>query len=1560
MEYRERASWAFAICSAPHKDAPIEQQTLLSWHGGLLQDKPLTFINRIDSTNAEAAALFWAGLYALAHHRHEHEIVFCYDSDGIGQAVAGRYNYTNDYPLVSAARKLHQAVESLWGPHRIFHRHVKGHNAQPANELVNTIAQEIVKQWLIPRHPTLPLEELWQQPGLLDHLWLTQNLDVQNKEWPTYEQQEFLCPDRRLLEGLPIGYDWTFGYGQRGHLGKPAQFVLDLKMLTFNVQSTLGKVQFLRAQFHDGGYGLIGLQETASKESRVTTADGYLRVASQATKGVGGIDIWLSTNHPVAWAGNRPLYWDVASLLVLHSDSQVLMLRCSIPGLGLYTIISAHAPHNGIDPAIQTNWWNRLRQLARSHQHGWPLILLVDANAQIGSIPTTGIGDLHASIEDGNGSSLRHFVAETSTWIPSTFQHEGSPWTWYSNAAHQRNGRRLDYIAIPDEWHSLTFASILDDKIDHGHQAIDHVALSLSLRGTISGRKFQKFKGDGVDWRAVRRHQDEETWRDIFHNIPHFEWNLDTHRHWAELHAALVQQLRLRFPRQARTPRRHYISSEAWTLRNTRNHQKRLWRSTTTIETFSTLRAALHAWQQEEYLSRTCSSLMVATLSQALRGAASQRQLQGLSKKLKKQIRQDKEDYIRQVVQEANYDPANLYKVLRQAGFGSARRKRCAPLPCLHHHGQPCEDIEALQKLWIQHFAGIEGGYETSNPELLQLCKLFDAQKETTGLPCWESLPSLKQLEDGFRRCQSHKAAGPDGLVPEFCRKASKWMARITYPLLAKMTIYKSEPLQWKGGVMHTIWKKRGAHTDPASYRAILVSSQVGKTIHHLFRTRALPSYMENALPLQCGGIPGRAVGHAAQAARLQQSISHQQQLSTAVLFLDVRNAFYRLLRELCIDTSIDKNQLAFLLQTLQISSEELLPIWNHLHRGQAAMETMDLDETIHEMAKTFHQGTWFHMTNSPMLARTLRGTRPGDPWADLLFNHILVIILRDLQHEAVEWGIQCQVLWDGQRGLRATAAPVKSEDVYVSAWADDMAFMLWHESAPDLVTSLSVFTSMAVKHLAARGLQINLSAGKSEATMHLRGPHSVALRREIFGQPDPHVNFDCLGQPERLRVVVQYLHLGGLLHSKGKLGPELRRRVALAHDAFATHRTAIYQNPALERRYRVRVFEACILSVAFYNAGSWTIPTEKEWKSFESAILSLYRRLLIKEFPHDELLLWSTDRLCHALQLPAPHELLRLARLRYYGSVLRHGSDSLWALIAVENLWFQQVHADFDWLHLLTVGRSNRPDPGTDPDYWDGFITTHPGAWKGLLKKAKLRLLQLARHRHHLRQWHADFGPFLHEAGITWEQSGNVVQSSEQYVCLPCEMAFKTKAAWGVHCFKKHGRKAKERFLAAGTACDKCGKCFLSSSRLVMHLQYNAQCSAALCNRGVWHEPEPGLRSRQWQQAEKDDRCPWRYTEGPRLPDPEATRVFVCPEAQDLYAVLKNTYDTLATETETWTIENIVDSFRHCCAQAILLVDDIREILHDFLVDMEEQEDDLVHHLPLTLRLGQRKLFLR
>ena len=488
--------------------------------------------------------------------------------------------------------------------------------------------------------------------------------------------------------------------------------------------------------------------------------------------------------------------------------------------------------------------------------------------------------------------------------------------------------------------------------------------------------------------------------------------------------------------------------------------------------------------------------------------------------------------------------------------------------------------------------------------------------------------------------CRPHRAAGPDLIPPELCKFACRWMAYHLGPLVLKCSLYQSEPLAWKGGVLHEIYKQRGKTTHADSYRGILVKS---------------------ADPLQLGGRPHMGVNMATHTLKMFLAVAKEDTRSTCVFYLDIKSAYYRLLRSLSIGQTCTTPELMKIFATMGLPADtmhELIVKANEI----SALEETGCPDWLRGYAVAYHQHTWYHVRDDPAVTMTLRGTRPGDGYADLLFSLVVGRLLRQLEAELVAEGLQTTVAWNGERNIDASPGQDVTCSAFNIVWADDVAVLLQHPDANTLLQQSKYVMGRYVDYFAAHGLLLNFDKGKSECMLNLRGCGPRKLNRDIFQAANPQVTLDTASFGDiSLRIVRQYKHLGNVIHASGHCLPEMRSRVGAANTAFNAHRRSIYQNTKLSLERRVQVFQACVLSILYWNVETWTLVRPCEERYFTGAVNRLLKRLLHKDVPIDLLHHWPAHRVHAVLGLPDVNVMLK--RLSYYGSLVRFGPNPLWWL---------------------------------------------------------------------------------------------------------------------------------------------------------------------------------------------------------------------------------------------------------------------------------------------------------
>ena len=116
-------------------------------------------------------------------------------------------------------------------------------------------------------------------------------------------------------------------------------------------------------------------------------------------------------------------------------------------------------------------------------------------------------------------------------------------------------------------------------------------------------------------------------------------------------------------------------------------------------------------------------------------------------------------------------------------------------------------------------------------------------------------MPALTDLELAMRRTACGKAQGGDGLRGELLHYFVVEMAPLVYPALWKLMLHGQEDLSYKGGLLVQAYKGRGPAHACASFRSLLISGQIGKSLHRTVRT-AQATLLDGPNALELAELP--------------------------------------------------------------------------------------------------------------------------------------------------------------------------------------------------------------------------------------------------------------------------------------------------------------------------------------------------------------------------------------------------------------------------------------------------------------------------------------------------------------------------------------------------------------------------------------------------------------------------------------------------------------------------------------------------------------------------------
>lgn len=261
--------------------------------------------------------------------------------------------------------------------------------------------------------------------------------------------------------------------------------------------------------------------------------------------------------------------------------------------------------------------------------------------------------------------------------------------------------------------------------------------------------------------------------------------------------------------------------------------------------------------------------------------------------------------------------------------------------------GRPCRTPQDLTDRWANFFGAMEGGTRMDERQLRNLWKQNLQACIPAGLCLQpEDIPTLADLERAFRRVRPGKAIGADDIPPELCHCQPVTMARLTYTQMLKLLAHGQEALLHKGGLLVSAWKRKGAQQECSSYRSLLISSHVGKTLHRVIREQQSSLYECFLQRSQIGGRKQVPVGLGVHHVRATLRRAKQQRESSGLIFLDLQEAFYRVIRPLAVGGTLPDAVLGQIAARLNLDDQVLHDL-HELLQSPSATELAGLPQHL-------------------------------------------------------------------------------------------------------------------------------------------------------------------------------------------------------------------------------------------------------------------------------------------------------------------------------------------------------------------------------------------------------------------------------------------------------------------------------------------------------------------------------------------------------------------------------------------------------------------------------------
>ena len=1098
----------------------------------------------VTSADTEAWAIVAMSDFLLSRPIVPGMQIHCYyDAQTVGHAAFGEQAIprwkTSQGTMQRFARTVVAMVQRKFECWKAFHVH--SHEGNPYNECADTVANMLREGTLNAIKPILRVMTLYEHP-LKEWAW---TLVRPTKEIPDLKTmlQDRGCRDK-------TGWlDSAFHPLTKQHGEKHKAHQKEMKIATINVGSfhydirsecpVSMKAQELAEQFGTKGLDIVAIQEARSRHSCTVRTGMYDRIVVEGTQGAAGAELWFHSERMTRLCMQA---FDASKhVATWHADSRVLAVHVECGILEL-DVINVYAPQSGQDEASISSWWEDLSKLLEEKRGVGPLILLGDFNARIGSVQTEQIGPCGADFETLAGELRRQVCEKHNLWIPTTWDHvhRGPSWTF---KGPKRNRARLDYFAVNDACADGVSHTELDLSIDVMNGDRDHYVLTMTMLMRMERLQTDTIRRKSRYDRQAACVVDKKDRYDVVSNLPQIEWHTHVGEHWSVIRDHMQTEALKAFPLGKRRKKQTYISDQAWQVLCDRKEVHSMHRQQQHILHHYILKQAFTAWKLGQSSQTSWQDLEIHTMR--LQEAVTYEQRARLESKFQYLKRKDWKQWVDQTIaaqmdQIHGVSSTAMFQILQPKKMVQrAQGKLRKPLPgMIDSKGSLCTSEEQIAIQWQVQFSEIEHAVVKSPQELC--CKGRDSKVCVTTHDL-QKLPSLIDFVWATRTLNCHKAPGLDGLGAELFQAGGPQTAMRMYSLFMKTILRQEYIPELTGGWLLALFKGKGNPRCMNTHRGILLEPTLSRCFSRAWRPCITQGMSTIAEPGQWGGRAGMSCTGLHLEVRMWQSNSRAKRMSQALVFVDIRAAFYSISKALVATRDTTRDEFHALCKSLDLPESAQAPFWRNLQKTNA-VGTSTNSKVCSSITAAMLENTWFTIPNGDSVQFPSTGCRPGDPLADLYFSSVLAFVLEDIHQRMAEEGLI--------QGMEETSPVACSV-----TWVDDIAFNIMTD-AKELVQRTIQLLSIVVDVMTEYGLSLNFGPSKTTAMLTLRGKGSTAAKQDYEAKYKE--GMWTLSEHRGacwIATTNHYKHLGGFVTASGNKLQEIRVRAAQATQKLSSER---------------------------------------------------------------------------------------------------------------------------------------------------------------------------------------------------------------------------------------------------------------------------------------------------------------------------------------------------------------------------------------------------------------------
>ena len=1215
-----------------------------------------------------------------------------------------------------------------------------------------------------------------------------------------------------------------------------------------DILNSCSRLSLLEDMFSSSDFDVVGIHEGRFREEQQINGVHFTIHAAKADSGCYGSQIWIKN------------IFRHEHLATIVSCSRLLAVVIVPDGhkaeLGL---VAAHGPHSGDLPQKICDFWQLVTEFILGLQTRFPnlnVAMLCDANGRVGSVPSSSIGTFNTEFENYPGQCFRLCIESCHLKAINTF-YPGSP-TWYHIDG---NGHRIDYVCLCESLFTKCDSARTHVELDIAPSTrVDHFAVSADtdlllidenapqpLQAKEPRRKKFSINMSNIDDPYRCQQFQNRLWGYMDYPQCSIDEQLENFIEFTKSEASQI------FGVPPKRPKQPWMGQRTFRVARWSGRLRRIQCSTFGIvRNRCLLGVAFHTWcamfpapfvygtdntSVDTRISRGWLAIvrrdeihLMLSFLWSLEAVAFS-SLYWVKRIVSILSVNDKQIFYDDVAFKAarcaeRGDFACTFKLVRALGKFTVKPIRAVK----NCDGSVTKTARERELRWQEYFTELYGGVIKSSVREAVSVSLA---------PVVGDLPiSVLTTFEFIQKLGENKACGPDELHAKLLKAGGLPLAVAINRVEVRSVKEETVPVQWKGGRLVDLYKKKGDASECCNSRGLLVSDHLAQAYIGKLRDSAKDELRSTVPEDQFGGCSGGGTDYPTLVVKQLIAFSVKASQSIFLLFLDLVAAYDSVIREVAmgIPHNIEHSQRLDYLTGIGLPKHAAEHVIEYLEANGCVFEQAQMNPKTIRLMNALHTRAWAAYGSLDSIVVSSKGGRQGCKMGGIIFGAIFGVAIKEVRRRFNSLGVSVHVKFPTTRPFwffDPETDPYEARNVVEVTFVDDTCIVIICNSATLLVSSVHELLSIIIDVFTRFSLRINFSKGKTECLLQLRGRRSTEVRESLrrngalqFALPAPYEN-------DVLRVVDHYKHLGSVVCLSESLIYDAQHRCSAALCSYTAMSGRVFGSICIPTRLKIHLLISLVLSRLLYGTQHWCGSMVAAMRKLNAVYMRGLRKIIGDcKFGKCK---FTDFRVREQLQQPSIDCLLLRRRLAFLGRIVITSHKTVVAVLAMRARncllpWVEQINADMlEMWKLWPDGRKHLPHPAEHAMEWWHFMLNNAERWKRLVAEVF----------------------FVHSI---LDERAEASMADPLFACTLCEGSnFSSNQALLQHMRTKHDQKLRvSAYIDGSGRCPTCLTFFNTRLRVLKHLSDSRRTK---CTTNILNGSHPLLDRAERDRLDEADR---------------------------------------------------------------------------------------------------------